>query len=396
MSRFESGVEISGGDGFSLIELMIAMAVGSIIAAALVVVFIYAMNTNREQFRAAQQIENGRFAIDQLVNDLRLAGYYGEFTTLPAIPAALPDPCTVPAQDNITEATASPFGNYVQGYAAADLTSLPTVPASCSSLLTAATLRAGSDIVVVRRLETKPLLDPPVTAASVSSTSAEVYAQTTSQQMSIQHGSGAALDGTKNATGAATGLMLRKDFSQPTVAGIRPTTAAYIRKVHVHVYFVANCKIGSGADGQCTATDNADRVNGIPTLKRLELVAASGTQKMQIVPLAEGIEFLKVRYGLDTASTIAGKTVDGSVDSLVPAASVALADWQNVVLAEVRVLAMNSEASTSYSDTKSYDLGGVTYTPSGALANGIDLLRFKRHAFTSQVYIMNVGGRRES
>lgn len=372
--------------GFTLMELMVAMAIGTVIAVALAVVLMNTLKTNREQFKAAQQIENGRFAIDQLANDLRLAGYYGEFATVPPVPAALPDPCTIPAEADITEATAnSPFAFYVQGYAAADLASLPAVPADCSSLLDSNTLRPGSDLLVIRRLETRPLLNPPVTAASISSTNGEVYAQTTGWQMSIQYGSGATIDGTKNATGAATGAMTRKDFNQALVAGVRPLTAAYIRKVHVHVYFIAKCRTGSGTSGKCTGSDDT-----IPTLKRMELVVDSGTRKMQIVPLAEGIEFLKLRFGLDTSSSIAGKTVDGSVDSLVAASAVAVADWQNVVLVEARLVARNADVSTNYSDNKSYDLGSVTYTPSGSE------LGYKRHAFTSQVYIMNPGGRRES
>ena len=36
------------------------------------------------QAKAAQQIENGRFATDLLANDVQLAGFYGEFSTLPS------------------------------------------------------------------------------------------------------------------------------------------------------------------------------------------------------------------------------------------------------------------------------------------------------------------------
>ncbi|MBS1188295.1 MAG: pilus assembly protein PilW [Rhodocyclaceae bacterium] len=386
--------KIAGEYGFSLIELMVAMTIGSILATALVIVFANVMQTNREQFKAAQQIENGRYAIDLMTNDIRLAGYYGEFGTLPSISsfASLPDPCDVTSaalpEGPITEEANSRLGFHVQGYAASDLATRPTVPANCSALLDTNTLRPGSDIVVIRRLDTKPLLDPPNTSASVTATASDIYAQTTSKTMDIQYGVASAIDGTKNAKGASTGTLTRKDFNQALAGtpGTRPTTAAYIRKVHVHVYFVASCRDGNGANGKCLGTDD-----GIPTLKRLELVSESGTRKMKIVPLVEGMEFLKVRYGLDKTSHIPGQTVDGSVDdSLVPASSVTLADWQNVVMLELRVLARNTEATTGYADGKTYDLGVANYTPSGSDA------KYKRHAFTSQVYIVNIGGRRES
>jgi type IV pilus assembly protein PilW len=367
--------------GFSLVELMVAMTIGSILATALVVVFSNVMQTNREQFKAAQQIENGRYAIDLMTNDMRLAGYYGEFGTLPPAAASLPDPCEIPAAANILEATAnSPFGFHVQGYAPASLTARPSVPAGCSSKLDNNTLRPGSDIVVIRRLDTKPLRDPPNTASSVTPVSGDVYAQTNYMTMAIQYGASSAIDGTQTASGGATTLT-RKDFNQALgVDGNRPTTAAYIRKVHVHVYFVANCRDASD-DGTCPA-DN----DGIPTLKRLELTTdGSGNRTMKVVPLVEGIEFLRVRYGLDTNS-------DASVDgSLVPASSITtVANWQNVVMLELRVLARNSESTTGHTDDKTYNLGAASFTPSG------NDTKYKRHVFTSQVYILNIGGRRES
>lgn len=383
--------------GFSLVELMIAMAIGSILATALLIIFSKVMESSREQFKAAQQIENGRYAIDLMTNDMRMAGYYGEFTGQLPAPAALPDPCAIPAEATITEATAnSPFSLHVQGYAAADFATRPTVPAACSGWLDSDTLRPGSDIVVIRRLDTKPLVDPPTTT-SATPKDGEIYAQTDASDMDIQYGIAEEIDKTKNAKTADTTLC-RKDFSQDVngtsaancipanPATSRPRTAAYIRKVHVHIYFVANCR-DSDSDGTCPASND-----GIPTLKRLELTAdGSGGQTMKIVPLVEGIEFLKVRYGLDTSSHIAGQTLDGSVDSLVPASSVTLDHWQDVVMLELRILARNSEATSNYADDKTYDLGtGTAYAPSGANA------RYKRHAYTSQIYILNIGGRRES
>lgn len=366
--------------GFSLVELMVAMTIGSILATALVVVFSNVMQTNREQFKAAQQIENGRYAIDLMTNDMRLAGYYGEFGTLPPAAAALPDPCEIPAAIKILETTAnSPFGFHVQGYAPASLAARPSVPAGCSSKLNNNTLRPGSDIVVIRRLDTKPLLDVDNNTATVLAVGGEVYAQTSHSFMDIQYGSGSAINGTQKANGTniPNSELTRKNFLLTTLP--RLMSAPYIRKVHVHVYFVANCRDASN-DGTCP-----DSNDGIPTLKRLELTTdGAGNRTMKVVPLVEGIEFLRVRYGLDTNS-------DASVDSLVPASSITtVANWQNVVMLELRVLARNSESTTGYTDDKTYNLGAATFTPSG------NDTKYKRHVFTSQVYILNIGGRRES
>lgn len=375
--------------GFSLVELMIAMTIGLILTSMLAIVFQNVSKANSEQFLAAEQQENGRFAMEMLTNDLRTAGFYGEFGTLPPAGAALAGPCTIPAQTEITAATSdSPMAFYVQGYPAASVAASASIPAGCSAWIDSATLKPGSDILVVRRLSTTPLIDSEASPAVLSATAVEgeIYAQTSYGTMSIQYGAGAIVDGSKKATGVAT-VLTRKDFSQAAAGTppVRPTTAAYIRKLQVHVYFVAKCREGSGTNGKCTAADD-----DIPTLKRLELGPDDvHNPSMSLVPLVEGIEFMKVYYGLDTTSAISGKDLDGIVDSVV-ATPLTVADWQNVVMAELRLVARNTRTTNNYSDTKSYDLGdGITYTPSGS-AKG-----FKRHAFVSRAYIENIAGRRE-
>ncbi|HEX5393869.1 MAG TPA: PilW family protein [Rhodocyclaceae bacterium] len=391
--------------GFSLVELMIALTIGLIISLALATMFSQVSVTNKEQFKAALQIENGRYAMDLLSTDLRLAGYYGDYAALPTGPSALPDPCDIPDQGSTVSSTGS-LAFYVQGYPAASLTDQAAIPSDCQTWIDSATLKPGSDILVVRRLDTVPLVNPSATTSPTTSATAQegaAYVQTTESVLSIQYGSGGTIDRWTDATGtadvvstsgAATGPALtRRDFN-PTggctpsaTATVCPLAAAYIRKLHVDIYFVSNCRKGSGSNGKCTSSDDT-----IPTLKRLELtVDASASPKeptFTMVALAEGIEFLKVYYGVDTNG-------DGQVDTGGLPQPATVAAWQNVVQAELRLLAVNSESSSSFVDTNSYDLGrdasgnALSYTPSGNSA------KFRRHAFDQQVYIINVAGRRE-
>lgn len=392
--------------GVTLVELMIGVAIGLLLTAALLSLFVNISKSSQEQFKSAEQIENGRFAIDLLTSDLRHAGFYGEFAKLPLATSfvALPDPCTVPAEGDVTEVTTnSPLAFHVQGYPAASAAAAATVPAACATWIDNASLKPGSDIVVVRRLDTQSLIDPPdatsnapvIPATSRTPLAGDVFAQATSTTLNIQYGAGVQISYPtgKSAGDCKLGLemnaknvastLFRKDYAyaQTVAAGVtRCNTAAQIRKLHVHVYFVANCRSGLGTNGKCNGAAGEDSV---PTLKRLELTAGSGgAPTMALVPLVEGIEFMKVRYGLDT-------NADGIVDSTV-AAPAALADWQNAVMADVRLLARNREASGAGSDSKTYDLGAYSYAPAGTAAT------FKRHLFTQQVYISNVGGRREN
>ena len=79
--------------GLSILELMISIAVGFIILTGLSLMFVSSSSSTRELVKSAQQLENGRFAIETLRQDIMLAGFYGRFSTLPAVPAAIPDPC---------------------------------------------------------------------------------------------------------------------------------------------------------------------------------------------------------------------------------------------------------------------------------------------------------------
>lgn len=374
--------------GFSLVELMIAITLGTFIVMALAIIFASMSEAKREQFKAAEQIENGRFSAELLTSDIRHAGFYGEFSYLPPAAASLPDPCTVPAQGQFDQSTANhPLAFYIQGYTAATLSALPSIPGNCATWLDAASVRPGSDILVIRRADTIPLIHPPGNPAlsSAIAVSGDAYLQATSNAADIQYGTGATIDNSKTAGNLAT-TLIRKDFTQAAVGSppVRPTVAAYIRKLHVHIYFVSNCREGSGASGTCTTGDDT-----IPTLKRLELTAgAGGTPSFTIVPLVEGIEFMKFRYGLDTSSAFAGRSFDGVVDSFVTTPP-SVADWQNVVQVEVGILSRNLTASIGHSEDKTYSIGGLNFTPSGSDAE------FKRHVFTTQAYVQNIGGRRE-
>ncbi len=357
-------ISIKKAAGLSLVELMIALTLGLLLLAGLTLIFVNASEANRELQKTAQQIENGRYATDIISQDLRLAGFYGHFYELPAAPGALPDPCEIASTTNLHDALALP----VQGYRAGSLGTAPDVSATTcddKGLLTAANLRVGSDVLVVRRAHTRALAE-----GTDQTLTNEIYIQATSTQAEIQLGNGATLAVGKKANGADTVLKTHAGASAP------------IRKQHVHVYFVAPCSVGSGANGVCQSGDDA-----IPTLKRLELVSEGSVTKMTLVPLVEGIEYLKIEYGVDntpaTVDPATGLAGDATVDSYTPTP----ADFSQVIAAKVYVLARNTEQTAGFTDTGTYTLGTVAVPA----AND----SFRRHVYTAAVRLMNTSGRRE-
>lgn len=362
-----NSIVISRESGLSLVELLISMALGLMLMTAVGSLFIGSSRSDAELQKAGQQIESGRYAIEVLTNDLKHTGFYGEYSSLPAL-AGPYDPCETFSAANLLAGLALP----VQVFRAPNLTTRADISATtCDDigLLANSNLATGSDVIVIRRADTSALAIGDVAALN------EAYLQANTFQAEIQFGNGAAITAPGKADGTAAAIF-KKDG----------TTAAPIRKFHVHVYFVAPCSTGSNANGTCAAGDDT-----IPTLKRLELtVDAANNRDMYIVPIASGIEYLKAEWGIDeqpaTVNEMTGVAGNGIPESYVAAPTAA--QLANAVSVKLNLLARNTERSSGHVDDKTYSLGtGAT------LAATNDA--FKRHVFSTDVLMINVAGRKE-
>ena len=338
--------EIRHQRGLSLIELMIAITLGLLLVAGITILISRQSSTRAEFEKASRNIENGRYAIQVLKDDIEHAGFYDQLTDTGAIPATLPDPC-----ETVVTNLSAALPLAVQGYdSPASITSLMSCLADGNHV-------PGTDILVLRRADSTALI--PVASAVAG----QPYIQTG------QAGSGVAVTSVIG-TGSDTSVFTLQN---------KDGSIASLRKYLVHIYFVSPCSTVAGT--VCTASD--DNGSPIPTMKRLELgvSGASGTG-FSIVPLAEGIENIQFDYGLDSAAV-----PDGAPHTFTTAPASA-ADWNNVMGIRVNVLARNNEITQGFIDTKIYNLG---------LAGNVGQFKdgYKRHVFTSLVRATNPSGRRE-
>jgi len=334
--------------GLSLIELMVASAIGMLLLLAMTNVVINSSRAHKEIASLGQQLENSRYAMQVLTDEIKHAGFYGQlFGAIPPYTGAnLPDPCqTDPALllDHLELA--------VQGYDA---------PAASTgiSCLDAADHLDGTDILVIRRAETR-LTD----LADLSA--GDVYLQALPADRII-----------------ATG----NDASVFTLIQPNGGAPADVRKYRVDIYYVSPCSVPAGS-GSCDA--DADGGNPIPTLKRLVLSQTGGVTKMISEPLVEGIEDLQIDWGIDRNGDGAPNETDAGVtgDDYV-AIPPTINEWKNVVALRLHILARNIQASPGYTDKKTYSFGeSGTYSP--------DDKNFKRHLYSGAVRLLNVSSRRE-
>jgi type IV pilus assembly protein PilW len=371
--------------GFGLVELMVSLAIGLVLIAALVALFLGTSRNNREMASANSMIENGRFAIQLLENDVVHAGFWGTYVPLfddatatgvpDDVPTLVPDPCLDYATWDAAYVEAL-LGVYLQAYDEDEVTAGPV----CAGVVN--DMSPDSDLLVVRHAET--------CAAGTAPCAAE-----TNNHLYIQ--------GSLCTGDTARYVLGQKGVDAFPLTRINCTTLAERREYVSNMYYVQEL-VTTDANGIATT---------IPTLVRSSFTQAGGTLAHRApVPLVEGIDAFRVEFGMDSASGT-GDAVDYSAaidweddlnkamatnrgdgipdDAFVRCDSVTpcdQADLMNVTAVRIYVLARSREPTPGYTDTKEYTLG--TAPALGPYNDG-----FKRHVYTTTVRLPNVSGRRE-
>ena len=189
--------------GFSIVELLIAVALGILLSWAILDVTLNSSRTAREIELTSEMVENGRYLNQLLRSELRLAGFYGRLENISSATAAQPDPCSDLATADLIDGMSFPlFG----------LDGVTAGATSCNG----DTLLAGSDLLLIRRADTDSVN---VTTGLKSS---QHYLQGTINAMVLDTGSN-----------QASFNLLEKDG----------TTLAPIREYHQDIYYVNTSNI---------------------------------------------------------------------------------------------------------------------------------------------------------
>lgn len=337
--------------GMSIVELMVAMAIGTIISAALAAIFVTSTRMKHEIDRMGEQIENGRIAMEWLSKDIGVAGFWEGLEYTGMADPSLPGIC-----DSTATALHAAVPIYIQGI---DNVTAGTTP-SCL-----ADVKVGTDIVVVRRASTCvngaagcESVAPYFQASNCTPPADRLDGTSGAVALGSELGSPSAADWYAVATSTGSLLLHKRDCGNASLPGT--PNLANIRRYIARIYFVAN-------------NDRAG--DGLPSLKMAELRGTSWTTST----IASGIEQLHIEYGQDTGG-------DTTAESYVTAPA-AVADWRQIVAVKIHLLSRNSSASPDYNDTtKTYVLGGATFGPFTD--------RIRRHSFSGLVGIRNPVGLR--
>lgn len=328
--------------GFTLIELMVAMALGLIILIGVMNVLLINMQTQRVQEGISRMQESARFALEEMSINIRNAGYLG----------CISDPSQMVNTLNSSGGFLANFSIPLMAYDATATSWSPSRPASIISP------NLGSDILSLRTATDGDVF----LTKSMPDSSAAMFATPTSDieagdiLIVTDCGASAVFQATQyndtngsivHNTGGGGGLTPPNNATKNL--GKRYEPGAHLLKMSMVNYYIRDSASGEG-----------------PALWQ---------QRFSQTPteLAPNVERLHVLLGHDTDT-------DGVVD-VYRAASDANVDWNQIVTVRLSLLMRSPQTLPIDVDSRVFQMGGEDVGPFSD--------RFARQLFTKTVSVRN-------
>jgi type IV pilus assembly protein PilW len=313
--------------GFSILELFISLAVGLVLLAGVLSVFVSMKTTTKQTSTYGELQENGRFALSVLTDDLLRQDFWGDYSgtfdraSLSAVPAAPTSDCT---GDGVNNATFPVAAGHFRTLWGDTITSASMMSCITDAKVGTAALNNYSDIIQLKRVISTATL-----AADIVTN--QYYLNTNLSEGEVFTGGDA---------------IPNVDNSQ-------------IWQYQHHIYYVREETQGSIS---------------VPVLMQGRL----SNKAMLFVPIIDGIEMIRFMYGVDT-------TDDGVVNAFISADNMTQALWNNaanskIIAIKVYILARSITPDIKYTNTNSYLIGDETFT-----AND----NYRRLLFSSTITLFN-------
>lgn len=352
--------------GLSIVELMVALTIGLILLAALTRLFVVSRSTYTLEEGLARVQESGRFAVEFLAQDIRMAGYIG---------CASPTGTTVRNNLNNSSDYGVNFTPSLSGHrytgsggrpsALSDWT--PALPGTINGVVyfSAGDVEPNTDVLVIRRasetsiklggampstsavlrVDANPggLVDNDIVMVS-DCTNADIFQITGPDTFgtgtnNLVHNSGASAPGNQSND-------LGKSYS----------TDAQVMRLITRVYYIGR---------RSNSTSNP------PALFRREFPSTTTVIAQELV---EGIETLRFAFGEDTDAT------SDKIANIYRNAS-SVVDWNKVAAVRVGLLAATADNVDANTDTRVYTLANDNAGPYND--------KKRRRAFNTTIQLRN-------
>lgn len=288
--------------GMTILELLIAMTIGLLLLGGAFLVFQDASQTGRTNDEVSRMQENGRFALDAIKADARVAGFWGMLRNTDFVAARAGSAAQLAALGSGD--CASRWYIDLDNAVFASNDANPYV-ATC---LPATEYRDGTDILVLRYASPQ---------ATASVTSGVVYIRSDRMRGELFVGGS-------------------------TPAG--PFGAApEDHRLITHLYYVRPYSLAVG--------------DGLPSLRRAVLAGGAGGPVLETEEVVSGIEDLQVQYGIDDDG-------DGAVNRYIDADTVA--PGAEIRALRIWVMARARTREIGFTDAATYTYANRSVTPGDA------------------------------
>lgn len=370
--------------GFSLVELMVAVAIGLVLTTVMTVVYLNSKNATRRQDQLSGLQQSVRTAFEYLAFDSRMVGHLGCFTGHGAADLVMTG--LIDLSNNFRVGVEGwDYGGTAPGNTYAMTSNLPTdvtTPTSWSNgagAATAATLAAvsgdasvgitpGSDVLVVRSAAVGRPVRLTAAVAGGSATAIAIDNRST----------GTCPDGSANLSGFCAGSF----------GVLASCTSAQTFQVSSITGASLTLPATSPIQGSMVYAQNSSEVFPMQTVVYYVKRSSNNTgtslyrrvfdgAQVQDQELVEGVESLQVRYGLDTEPEPNG-ILNGTY-----VAATGVTDWTQVIALRVSLLMRSTSRVDANLASASAPVNGTTFTfpTSGD--------RFDRRVFTTTVALRN-------
>ena len=313
--------------GFTMVELMVALALSMTLSVAVVSVFVNNSHSFKQDDNISRMQDDARHALREIAFDLSMAGHYAELhmpdVVTPDGALGIGTDCGPAGEINWMYRTVAAGTDDTLSITAVDNASNADAVAA-HSCIAAGELLEGTDVVSIKRV---------VGSSSTVLRDGGIYLR----------------------TNGTVGLLFRAPA--PAAPAINVALPRSDWEFRPSIYFIRQFANNPG--------------DGIPTLCRKILNGVGPSMVTECI--ATGIENLQIEYGIDT-------TEDGMPDTYMP--SPTLAEMQNVVTARVFILARTTDIDTRYDNEKTYSISNSPdFLPDDS---------FHRRVFSTSVTIQNV------
>ncbi|MBT8063068.1 MAG: PilW family protein [Gammaproteobacteria bacterium] len=295
--------------GFTMIELMISITIGSIILVGTVLVF--------QQSRAAYLVndatsrlqENARFALDILDPDVRLASYWGATNRAEFVDGQKDTPLQLPAvAGDCADRWYIDFRNSLNGINGTSVIgAVDGSNAPLNGCIPNAQHLAGTDVLVVRHASEQP---QPPQAGRVQIQSDPLNAM------------------------LFTGGVIPGGFSPPPASNTFALTA--------HAYYISPDSIALGA--------------GIPSLRRITLVDGPAIEDQEIIA---GVEDFQVQFGIDTDADLDANRYINADNALITPGSPSFDPNLQIVAVRIWLRFRSVRSEVGFVDDTAYQYADV-------------------------------------